>query len=95
VVSAGRVVGGNPDSRYRAFLLTVAGIFFYVSNRATQNVIDSSVLTANATLAQYQALRQYYTENVVNKAVREGAMKASYQHGKVRNTIPLPVPNRV
>jgi len=72
------------------FLLGVAGMFFYVWNRTTQNTIDSSVVAAKTTIAQYKTLRQYYTENVVAKAVGDGGMKANFAHKGVRNTIPLP-----
>jgi methyl-accepting chemotaxis protein len=72
------------------FLLGVGVLFFYIWDRATQNAVDSSVVAAKATIGQYKTLRQYYTENVVAKAVGEGGMKAAYNHKGVSKTLPLP-----
>jgi len=63
---------------------------FYIWDRATQNAVDSSVVAAKATIGQYKTLRQYYTENVIAKAVGEGGMKAGYDHKGVSKTLPLP-----
>src|SRR5260221_4201976 len=72
------------------FLLGVCVLFFYIWDRATQNAVDSSVVAAKSTIGQYKTLRQYYTENVVAKAVGEGGMKAAYNHKGVSKTLPLP-----
>jgi methyl-accepting chemotaxis protein len=72
------------------FLLGVSVLFFYIWERATQNAIDTSVVAAKSTIGQYKTLRQYYTENVIAKAVGEGGMKAAYRHKGVSKTLPLP-----
>src|SRR5438874_12673894 len=72
------------------FLLGVCVLFVYIWDRATRNAFDTSVVAAKSTIRQYKTLRQYYTENVIAKAVGEGGMKAAYDHKGVSKTLPLP-----
>jgi methyl-accepting chemotaxis protein len=73
-----------------AFLVTAAALGAYVWRSANQQTLETSVMSAEATVAQFKTLRSYYTERVVNKVKGFGAMKVSSSHEGNADTIPLP-----
>jgi ABC-type transporter Mla subunit MlaD len=73
-----------------AFVICAAGLGFYVWQSANQQTLDTSVMNAKATVAQFKTLRSYYTEQVVNKVKGSGVMKVSSAHAGQADTIPLP-----
>jgi methyl-accepting chemotaxis protein len=56
----------------------------------TDNAINEAIRASQQTAAQFKTIRNYYTENVVNKVVKEGSMKASVDHKADAKAIPLP-----
>lgn len=54
------------------------------------NARDEAVREAEQTVKQFKALRSYYTENVVRKALASGALKPDIQHKNQPGNIPLP-----
>ncbi len=71
------------------FVVCAVVIGAYVWRSATQQTIDASVISAQATVSQFKTLRAYYTEQVVNKVKAAGAMKIAASHGGA-DAIPLP-----
>jgi methyl-accepting chemotaxis protein len=72
------------------FTVTIAALLAYALRATDQNVVQASIRQATSTIDQFKALRAYYTENVVKKAVASGALRATYDHRTQTNTIPLP-----
>jgi methyl-accepting chemotaxis protein len=62
----------------------------YQERAARQNAINQSIASAENTIAQYKALRSYYTEHVVAKAKQQSDLKVSYDHKRRQDAIPLP-----
>jgi len=54
------------------------------------NVRKDSVETAQQIVFQFKALRKYYTQNIVTKAIKTGSLKPSVDHKGSANRIPLP-----
>jgi hypothetical protein len=72
------------------FIVASVVLIGYVWRSTERQTIDASVLSARATVAQFRALRTYYTERVVNKVKAFGTMQASSAHAGHPDTIPLP-----
>jgi hypothetical protein len=72
------------------FVLSVGTLVGYVWRSTRTQTIDASVLSAQATVAQFKTLRAYYTERVVNKVKAHGALQVSSSHEGRPDTIPLP-----
>ncbi len=71
-------------------LLSFAAINLYVP-RAIQNFEEQIALEQALQIAQqFKTIRAYYTKNVVAKVIKNGAFKASVDHKKQDNSIPLP-----
>jgi len=71
-------------------LLSFAAINLYVP-RAIQNFEEQNALEQALQIAQqFKTIRAYYTKNVVAKVIKNGAFKASVDHKKQDNSIPLP-----
>jgi len=68
----------------------VAAIWFIVPRKIADNATDQAVLAGRTIAAQFKILREYYTENVVDKIVSEGTFKASSDHKGDAKSIPLP-----
>ncbi len=81
--------------RTAKIVLPIMGVFslllvMYISNATHQQTVSNNVQSARSTIEQYRLLRQYYTANVVTKAIKTGAVDASYKHQGKATTIPLP-----
>jgi len=57
-----------------------------VAGDSTQEAIRANLQTAN----QFKTLRAYYTENVVNKVLKDGHLKTSADHKSDDKAIPVP-----
>jgi signal transduction histidine kinase len=71
-------------------IAAVAAIWFIVPRKIADNATDQAVLAGRTIAAQFKTLREYYTENVVDKIVSEGTFKASSDHKGDAKSIPLP-----
>jgi methyl-accepting chemotaxis protein len=71
-------------------LVATVALIAYVWRSTERQTVDASVLSARATVAQFRALRTYYTESVVNKVKAFGTMQVSSAHKGHEDTIPLP-----
>ncbi|HEX7928599.1 MAG TPA: DUF3365 domain-containing protein, partial [bacterium] len=54
------------------------------------NTVQTSVAAGADTIAQFKAVRAYYTSNVVNKVKAASDMKVSFDHKNNKDTIPIP-----
>jgi len=54
------------------------------------NSTDDAIRTAQQIGAQFKTIRAYYTDNVVNKALKSKALKPSIDHKADDSAIPLP-----
>ena len=55
-----------------------------------ERAIASAAANAQQTVDQFKTIRKYYTENVIGKVVRNGAMKPHFDHRDNPDRIPLP-----
>jgi methyl-accepting chemotaxis protein len=68
---------------------TVA-IWLVVPRIIAGNATEDAVLASQQTASQFKTIRAYYTDNVVNKVLKEGAMKPAFDHKGNDKAIPLP-----
>jgi methyl-accepting chemotaxis protein len=73
-----------------ALIVAIAAIWVIVPHLITANAISEAVLASEQTAEQFKTIRAYYTQNVVNKVVKNGAMQASFDHKANDKMIPLP-----
>jgi methyl-accepting chemotaxis protein len=74
-------------------MVVIAGIiaiWFVVPRVATNIATDGAVTASQQIAAQFKIIRTYYTENVVNKVVKEGTFRPSVDHKNDTRAIPLP-----
>jgi hypothetical protein len=72
------------------FALFMMGLSALVAHVSRRNVIEASVRNSQQTVAQFKALRRYYTDNVASKVAKTGALRISFDHENRADTIPLP-----
>src|SRR5262245_13144206 len=70
---------------------TIAAVWFMVPRRVAESATDQAVLAGSSIATQFKTLREYYTENVVDKILSEGTFRASSDHKGDAKAIPLPV----
>jgi methyl-accepting chemotaxis protein len=68
---------------------TVA-VFLVVPRIIAGNATEDAVLASQQIAAQFKTIRAYYTDNVVNKVLKDGAIKPSVDHKGNDKAIPLP-----
>jgi methyl-accepting chemotaxis protein len=73
-----------------AITLAIGAIWWIVPRLITANAVSEAVLASRQTADQIKTFRTYYTENVVNKVVKGGAIHASFDHKTDDKAIPLP-----
>ncbi|WLQ16403.1 methyl-accepting chemotaxis protein [Hahella aquimaris] len=72
------------------FTLSVIAIYIYIPKAVEANAISEATASAEQVVQQFKTLRGYYTKNVVQKVLGNSSMKASFDHGKEKDAIPLP-----
>jgi methyl-accepting chemotaxis protein len=68
---------------------TVA-VWLVVPRIIAGNATEDAVLASQQIAAQFKTIRAYYTDNVVNKVLKDGAMKPAFDHKGNDKAIPLP-----
>ncbi len=71
-------------------VVAVGLIWVAVPRLVASMAINDATLGGQQVAAQFKTIRGYYTENVVNKVVKEGTFKASFDHKNNPKAIPLP-----
>jgi hypothetical protein len=74
-----------------AVIVAIAAIWILVPHMIMGNATDQAVLASRNIAAQFKTIREYYTENVVDKVVMAGTFNASFDHKGDPKAIPLPV----
>jgi methyl-accepting chemotaxis protein len=70
--------------------LAILAIWIVVPRVISANATDEAVRASSQIATQFKTIRAYYTENVVNKVVKEGTVKPGVDHKANDKTIPLP-----
>src|SRR5262245_5931335 len=72
-----------------ALVAAIAAVWVVVPRMIADNATEEAVLVSGRIATQIKTMRTYYTENVVNKALKEG-MKTSIDHRMDPKAIPVP-----
>ena len=73
-----------------ALAAAVLLVWAIVPPAISKSAVDEAVRSSLQTAAQFKTMRAYYTENVVNKLVKQGVVTASFDHKSDAKAIPLP-----
>jgi methyl-accepting chemotaxis protein len=71
-------------------IVAIAAIWIVVPRIIAGNATSEAVLASQQIAAQFKTIRAYYTDNVVNKVLKDGAIKPSFDHKGNDKAIPLP-----
>ncbi len=74
-----------------AVLAAIAAIWLLVPPMIEGNAIDQAARASLNTAAQFKTIREYYTDNVVDRIVTDGKFKATSDYKGDARAIPLPV----
>jgi methyl-accepting chemotaxis protein len=73
-----------------ALVAAIVAVWIVIPRVMVGNATDEAIVASQQIAAQFKTIRAYYTENVVNKIVKEGSIKPSVSHQGDAKTIPLP-----
>jgi len=73
-----------------ALAAAIALVWAIVPPAISRSAVAEAVRSSLQTAAQFKTVRAYYTENVVNKLVKQGVVTASFDHKGDAKAIPLP-----
>lgn len=73
-----------------ALTLMIAAGWYFIPQWIAGNAVDAAIASGAETVAQFKAIRGYYTKNVIAKVKANGAIKPAIKHKGVPNTVPLP-----
>jgi signal transduction histidine kinase len=71
-------------------IAAIAAVWLTVPRMIADNATDQATLAGRSIAARIKTLREYYTENVVDKVISEGTFNASSDHKGDAKAIPLP-----
>src|SRR5262245_46735195 len=72
-------------------LFIVVGVIWATMPRLMESAaVHDAFLSNQQVAAQFKIIRGYYSENVVNKVLQTGAVKASHDHRGQEGVIPIP-----
>jgi methyl-accepting chemotaxis protein len=72
------------------FMVAIAAVWVVVPRLVMNDAISEAIQSGQSIVGQFKLVRAYYTENVVNKIVKDGTFKAATDHKSGEKTIPLP-----
>ncbi|HEY1545092.1 MAG TPA: methyl-accepting chemotaxis protein [Xanthobacteraceae bacterium] len=70
--------------------LAIGAIWVFVPRLIAANALEEAVNVSRRTAAEFKTIRNYYTEMIVNKVVKNGSMHAAVDHASDPKAIPLP-----
>ncbi len=73
-----------------ALAAAVALVWALVPPAVTRSAVEEAIRSSLQTAAQFKTVRAYYTDNVVNKLVKQGLVSATFDHKSESKAIPLP-----
>jgi methyl-accepting chemotaxis protein len=71
-------------------VIAIALIWVTVPRIVASIAVNDAILANQGFAGEFKTIRAYYTENVVNKVVKDGALKASHDHKNNPKAIPIP-----
>jgi len=71
-------------------IAAIAAVWFIIPRKVAESATNQAVLAGRHIATQFKTLREYYTENVVDKILSEGTFTASADHKGDAKAIPLP-----
>src|SRR5262245_27509842 len=75
-------------------IAAIDAVWFMVPRKIAESAADQAVLAGRSIATQFKTLREYYTENVVDKVLSDGTFRASSDHKNDARAIPLPATMR-
>lgn len=75
---------------FALFAFGALAIMLFIRQTALNNIVNSVVFRDKQAVAQYTALRKYYTENIVAKILERGILKVGADHKREPDMVPLP-----
>jgi methyl-accepting chemotaxis protein len=72
------------------FVVAIAAIWVVVPRIVMDNAVSEAIQSGQSTVEQFKLIRAYYTENVVNKLVKDGTFKPGTDHKAGEKSVPLP-----
>jgi methyl-accepting chemotaxis protein len=73
-----------------ALAAAVALVWALVPPAISRSAVEEAIRASLQTAAQFKTVRAYYTDNVVNKLVKQGLVTATFDHKSDSKAIPLP-----
>jgi methyl-accepting chemotaxis protein len=73
-----------------AIAVAIVLVWALVPPAITRSAVNEAIRASLQTAAQFKIVRGYYTENVVNKLVKQGLVTATFDHKADNRAIPLP-----
>jgi methyl-accepting chemotaxis protein len=73
-----------------ALAAAIALVWALVPPAISQSAVAEAIRAGLQTAAQFKTVRAYYTDNVVNKLVKQGLVTATFDHKSESKAIPLP-----
>jgi methyl-accepting chemotaxis protein len=73
-----------------AVIVAIGSIWIVVPRMAVANSTREAIRASQQTAAQLKTLRAYYTEQIVNKVLKDGHLKVSAEHTSDDKAIPVP-----
>jgi len=73
-----------------ALIVAIVVIWIVVPRLVANNATHEAIAASEQIVAQFKLIRAYYTENVVNKLVKDGTIKPSFDHKSNEKAVPLP-----
>lgn len=71
-------------------IAAIVSVWLVVPRMVADNATNQALLTARNTAALFRTIREYYSDNVVDKIVTEGTFKVTSDHKGDGKAIPLP-----
>src|SRR5262245_46399973 len=72
-------------------IIAIAAAWLVIPRMIADNATEQALLTGRSIATQFKTIREYYSENVVDKIVVDGRFKAAADHKGDAKAIPLPV----
>jgi len=72
------------------FTLGIVLLALYIPYQMKNNVVDSTIVSAQQTVNQFKTLRKYYTQNIIKKVLGSKILRPAIDHRDNPQAVPLP-----
>ncbi len=73
-----------------ALIVAIVLAWIVIPRVIASNATSEAIRASEQVVAQFKLIRAYYTENVVNKLVRDGTIRPAIEHKSNDKQVPLP-----